>query len=231
MSLGSGRGSSGVLFPELSAWHWGAFFLTWIWGIFNKTYFSVILFLIFAVLLSVFQLLLQRFSFLHTQIWYGIGGLILFGYFTAIHFYHGLYGRRWAWQNKVWQDLPAFRRVQKYWTIAGLCLFASSLIFFGSSMYFYRSGSVLATATEIVKVNPALQRILGLPIILNKSTLKVVYSSNSRGEFVQYRFLMQGSKDTADVYFMALKQHDKWQILSEAAYVKTQNKLYTLSMY
>ncbi len=228
MSLGSGRGDSGVLFPELSAWHWGAFIFTWIWGIFNKTYISVMLFLIFAVVLSVFQLLLQRYSFLHTPIWYCIGGLILFGYFAAIHVYHGIYGRRWAWQNKVWRDLPTFRRTQKYWSLGGFCLIAISLIFFASSIYYNRSDNVLAVAAAKVELNPAIQGMVGLPITLDKSSLKILYSNNSRGKFVQYRFLMRGSKDNADVYFLALKQHDEWQILSEAAYVKSQNKLFVL---
>jgi hypothetical protein len=34
----SGQGKLAVVPPEIKGWNWGAFFLTWIWGIRNRTY-------------------------------------------------------------------------------------------------------------------------------------------------------------------------------------------------
>ncbi|NWF51304.1 MAG: zinc ribbon domain-containing protein [Ignavibacteriaceae bacterium] len=38
----SGQGSMALLPPELSGWNWGAFFLTWIWGIGNNTWIALL---------------------------------------------------------------------------------------------------------------------------------------------------------------------------------------------
>ena len=58
---------------------WGAFFLNWIWGLGNKTYITLLVFLVglipFVGALAVFG----------CQIWFGI------------------MGNRWAWQNKRWK--------------------------------------------------------------------------------------------------------------------------------
>ena len=34
----SGTGNSAILPPEIRGWNWGAFWLTWIWGIRNRTW-------------------------------------------------------------------------------------------------------------------------------------------------------------------------------------------------
>ena len=34
----SGTGKSAILPPEIKGWNWGAFWLTWIWGIRNRTW-------------------------------------------------------------------------------------------------------------------------------------------------------------------------------------------------
>lgn len=41
----SGHGSYAVVPYEIKKWNWGAFWLTWIWGIFNKSYIALLMFL------------------------------------------------------------------------------------------------------------------------------------------------------------------------------------------
>jgi hypothetical protein len=41
----SGMGSAAVLPPELKGWNWGAFFLSWIWGIGNSTWIAFLVFI------------------------------------------------------------------------------------------------------------------------------------------------------------------------------------------
>lgn len=41
----SGLGSGAYVPPELKRWNWGAFFLTWIWGLGNRVYLSLLWFI------------------------------------------------------------------------------------------------------------------------------------------------------------------------------------------
>lgn len=44
----SGRGRGAVVPPELDRWNWGAFILTWIWGLGNRTYIALLIFVPFV---------------------------------------------------------------------------------------------------------------------------------------------------------------------------------------
>ncbi|MBL7124525.1 MAG: hypothetical protein ISS51_00295 [Dehalococcoidales bacterium] len=52
----SGTGQSAILPPELRGWNWGAFWLTWIWGIRNKTYIAFLSFIPFVSVVMPFIL-------------------------------------------------------------------------------------------------------------------------------------------------------------------------------
>jgi len=41
----------------------------------------------------------------------------------------GAKGNEWAWQNKHWQNVQQFQRVQRQWTIWGIILFSLGMIF------------------------------------------------------------------------------------------------------
>jgi hypothetical protein len=89
----SGQGPSVTVPPEIQEWNWGAFFLTWIWGVGNKVWIS---------LLALVPL--------------PFAGL-------AISILLGIKGNEWAWQSKKWESIERFRRTQRiwmYWGIASL---------------------------------------------------------------------------------------------------------------
>lgn len=44
MNNTSGQGAAAVLPPELDRWNWGAMLMNWIWGIGNKTYIALLMF-------------------------------------------------------------------------------------------------------------------------------------------------------------------------------------------
>jgi hypothetical protein len=76
--------------PDVAGWSWGAFFLSWIWAIGNRT-------------------------------WIGLLALVPYlGLIVAVVL--GIKGREWAWQNKRWDSVEHFRRVQRTWSIWGVCL-------------------------------------------------------------------------------------------------------------
>jgi hypothetical protein len=81
----SGQGFSAIVPPELQGWNWGAFLLTWIWGIGNK---------VWLALLALIPI--------------PIAGL-------AVAIVLGVKGNEWAWQSKKWDSIEQFRRTQRTW--------------------------------------------------------------------------------------------------------------------
>ena len=90
-----GLGSYSVLPPGVARWNWGAFFFSWIWGLFNGAY------------VTLWGLLLWLVPF---------GGL-------AWAIVCGINGDRWAWQGRAWTSPEHFRAAQRAWAIAALVVF------------------------------------------------------------------------------------------------------------
>lgn len=83
----SSQGKHQLLPEGVAGWSWGAFLLSWIWAIGNRT-------------------------------WWGLFGLIP-GLGLVVRVLLGMNGRRWAWQNRRWDSLAHFNRVQRRWSVAG----------------------------------------------------------------------------------------------------------------
>jgi len=95
-------GVNGPFPAELKGFNWGAFLLTWIWGVGNKSYITLIALAVLAIsTISV----AGRFTSLITlglAIWFGFSG------------------NEWAWNNRHFRDISEFKSVQRAWTIAGI---------------------------------------------------------------------------------------------------------------
>jgi hypothetical protein len=94
----SGQGESAIVPEEVKGWSWAGFGLTWIWGVFN------------GVLISL--LVLIPFPF--------------FSFAWAIVL--GIKGNEWAWRSKKWDSVEHFKDTQRPWNIAGIVLFAISMV-------------------------------------------------------------------------------------------------------
>lgn len=94
----SGQGLSAVVPPELQGWNWGAFLLTWVWGIGNR---------VWLALLALIPIPLV--------------GL-------AIAILLGVKGNEWAWQSKKWDSIEQFRRAQRIWLYWGIASLIAPLI-------------------------------------------------------------------------------------------------------
>ena len=92
----SGLGELATVPEEVKGWNWGAFVLTWIWGICN------------GVLIALLCL------------------IPFFGFIWA--FVLGVKGNEWAWRNKKWDSIEHFKSTQRNWSIAGIVLFAISIV-------------------------------------------------------------------------------------------------------
>lgn len=81
---------------EARRWNWGAFLLTWIWGIGNNVMISFLCLVPFVNLVMPIVL--------------------------------GIKGGEWAWQNKRWDNVEHFQRVQKTWAWVGFVLSLVTII-------------------------------------------------------------------------------------------------------
>lgn len=52
----SGGGSNAMVPPEIDRWNWGAFLLTWIWGVGNNTFIALLMFVPFVNIVMWFVL-------------------------------------------------------------------------------------------------------------------------------------------------------------------------------
>lgn len=88
----SGGGSTAPVPAEVDRWNWGAFLLTWIWGLGNNTFIALLAFVPFVNI--------------------------------AMPFVLGARGSAWAWRNRRWESVEAFRQTQRKWARWGLVFFA-----------------------------------------------------------------------------------------------------------
>ena len=79
-----------------TGWNWGAFFFSWLWGIFNGVYWPLIM---FACVFIPY-----------------VGPFITLAICVAL----GIYGNQWAWEAKSWDSAEHFNRVQRNWAKAVL---------------------------------------------------------------------------------------------------------------
>lgn len=86
---------------ELKGFNWGAFLLTFIWGIKHKAWITLL-----AIPLIWFQLPL------------GLNWLL----FTVLQIYCGIRGNMWAYQVDWWMPPKKFRQTQIAWAAAAVCL-------------------------------------------------------------------------------------------------------------
>ncbi len=86
--------------PILDRWNWGAFWLGWLWGVFNNVYWTLV------ALIPI-----------------PLCGLI-------VNIIAGIKGTRQAWENGNWkeQDYETFKSKQHRWAVAGFIVFGISIL-------------------------------------------------------------------------------------------------------
>ena len=103
MPYASGMGANSPVPPEIKGWNWGGFLLTWIWGIGNNVWVSLIALLGFI-----------------PYIGWAIG--------LAMRIILGIRGNEWAWQHKKWDSIEQFKKWQKTWMWWGIAIIAAYIV-------------------------------------------------------------------------------------------------------
>lgn len=93
---------------EIRRFNWGAYCFNFIWGIFNNSYLTFLIFIVFLIPVNY-------------SIYSGIVSMVLGIWF-------GINGNKWAWENKEWKSVEHFNYIQRKWAIAGI-IFAIISVF------------------------------------------------------------------------------------------------------
>ena len=148
-----------LLIPQKEGqkFNWGAFLLGWVWGIFNKSYITLI-----QLPLSLIPVLGEIIN-LACSIWFGFKG------------------NGWALQNKDFESLEDFRKYQKKFVLAGIIMlliriFAYITIFIiigaykASSIKFIDGEIIMVSTIQLVIVS----YIILLILLTNKTSIKLI---------------------------------------------------------
>lgn len=94
---------------DTSKWNWGAFGIYPIWGFFNGCW------------------------------WAFFVGVFLGWLFPLPNIIFGVFGTRWAWENKVWNSPSEFERTRKSWDVAGIIVTCINIVCVFIMSAFYMS--------------------------------------------------------------------------------------------
>lgn len=185
--MGMGREHSSdelALSTELKGWNWGAFGLTWIWGIVHRT---PIAFLVFLPVLG----------------WFGMPVLL------------GLKGNQWAWKNREWRDLAAFRRSQRTWAKAALVAWlgsiATALIAWKFAITALTNSDAFLLAQAELQADPQVVEALGAPIAFGTPSGSVAVGGGASGT-AELKFSVSGPKAQGEAFVAARQSLGTWRI-------------------
>ncbi len=121
----SGLGSNSTV-PDSVAqkFNWGAFLLTWIWGVGNYTYITLVFLAIQFLIPLLITISIPYITITSEPLFciISVGSVIiaLLLLLIGLSILFGIKGNKWAWQNKHFENIQAFHEYQKKWAIAGI---------------------------------------------------------------------------------------------------------------
>lgn len=159
-------------------------------------------------------------AFLLNWIW-GIGNdtfiaLLMFVPFAnlVMPFVLGAKGSAWAWRNKRWESVEAFKATQRKWAIWGLAAIVLTVLFgvmlaATITTAFKHSAAYELTVKEL-NASPAAIRILGQPISTG-FPMGSIEVNGAEGR-ATLSFSVAGPNGHGTVYVLARKEFGQWQI-------------------
>lgn len=100
---------------ELRKFNLGAFFLTWIWGIFHRVWIAL-----FVLVIALISYVLSNATGLFYVV-QPLAGLFILGYAIFL----GFKGNELAWKTGRYNDIETYKKTEKKWATAGTIVFVS----------------------------------------------------------------------------------------------------------
>ena len=109
-----------VLDKELNKFNWGAFWWSWVWGLFNSvrhwTIYVLLALFCLDILLNVINIRIGSRAILLLCMFMGLFRL-------GLKVYIGIIGNKLAYSAKNYETIETFNKVQRIWAIVTLCIF------------------------------------------------------------------------------------------------------------
>jgi hypothetical protein len=135
----SGMGKDSIIPDEIKKWSWGAFAFSWIWGLFNSSYVTLLIFTVPILSFLLYSVL-------------GFRSLLPIDLGLPFTIWFGIQGNAWAWRNKRWDSIERFRAVQRSWAWAVLIFWVLILVIIGSlfgvSIFFLNKAQTIGLAEQ-----------------------------------------------------------------------------------
>lgn len=159
-------------------------------------------------------------AFFLNWIW-GLGngtvlGLLMFVPFVnlAIPFVMGAKGNRWAWENRKWQSVDQFKKVQRIWSWVGLGVWVA-LVGFLTAMFFIvrwnmEGSPVYRLSVAQLNQSSAAMSVLGAPME-TEAPMGSLVDGGSTGKAVM-AYEVRGPKGRGWVFFEGHKDAECWVI-------------------
>ena len=169
--------------PEIDRWNWGAFLLSWIWGVGNNTFIALL------ALIPIFGQLVMPFVLgAKGSRWAWRNGR----WDSVEHFKR--VQRLWAiWGVIIW--------------LAFITLWGAAL---GSGFYFFKHSEAYKLGVSTLQASPVATNVLGTPISAGFPTGSISYQ-NATGTAV-ISFSASGPKASGVVFLQAVKKDGAWTI-------------------
>nr|WP_199044079.1 cytochrome c oxidase assembly factor Coa1 family protein [Dyella sp. ASV24] len=179
----SGGGAGAVVPPEIDRWNWGAFLLTWIWGIGNGTLIALLMFI----------------PLVNIPMWFVLGAK---GSAWAWQ------NKRW---NSV-EDFQRTQRTWARWGIVVPVLFVPLLFggIFWSVVSTMKGSDAYKLAVSELQLSQQVTEVLGTPITTGIPTGNI-HVSGGNGQ-ANLAFSAEGPKGKGQVYIEAVEAMGKWRV-------------------
>lgn len=183
----SGQGKDAVVPAEVRGWSWGAFLLTWIWGIGNSTYRAFWMFC----------------PFVNLVFWFVLG---------AKGRQWAWQHRRWESVEQFKQSQKRWGLVGLIVFLVGFVFFAVMMTgtFF---LAFKALNDAISTkiALTTVQNNSTLQTVIGTPIVKSGNAQGKIDVKSGTGH-ARINFPVTGTRSKGRVSFTACKENDRWYL-------------------
>ena len=201
---GAGEGAHAPLPDEFRRWHWGAFLLSWIWGLGNGTYLALLALPAWFMVEPVWG----RLDF--PLDWIACGAILI-----VVPVWLGLTGYDLAWRNRSWPSVDEFRRVQRSWSRWGVGLVLGSAaavaLLTGFVFYALQASFAYEASVQRLRQSPDVAAVLGAPIEVGRFPWGRISIVNDGGS-AALTFSVSGPKGRARAYVEAIRRRGAWSL-------------------